>query len=178
MQAAITSNSGLQSYYKKENSMKEKEALRLFYAVTKTSVYSVSSEKAEDGITPIVEKLAVSAYSPVGVGLRLMNGSHVAITGREGIMLYFPQGPGLRVRLPEDTNTRYWGGHTSNVVALFLDKDAALACSKEKGLRTGDPRWWNSTQEVLDLIGDDHPTFIIAKFEGLRLERHAEAAFA
>lgn len=133
------------------------------FAVTKTSVYSVKDERDENGV-PIVEKIAVRGRSRVAVGQRLRDGSYAGITP-EGIILYeddHPRHLGRPHHRPEEVSTAFYGGHTSPIVALFLDKDRAMACFDSEGLMPSDPRWEAETKEALSSIGDNNPVLVIS----------------
>lgn len=145
----------------------EKHFLKEFFAVTQTSVYLVSSEKDEKGV-PIVEKIALRGPSAVAKGGRLHNGQFVGIM-KDQINLYFAEYRNGRPERPEYVSTSHWGGHTSPVSALFLDRQAALRCFRFKR-QDCDLRWRKETEEVLAAIGDDHPVFIVSK--------HASTALA
>ncbi len=146
----------------------EDKVLQEFFAVTMTSVYHVSATKDERS-QPIVEKIALRGESAIGIGNRLTGGSVVGIT-RLGILLYLedysPYSDHKRLQRPEEVNTTYWGGMTSSIVALFLDKDEALACFSELAdcicLTKCDPQWQKQTEAVLVAIGNEHPVFVIS----------------
>ncbi|MFH1093901.1 MAG: hypothetical protein V1739_07090 [Candidatus Omnitrophota bacterium] len=134
-----------------------------FFAVTITSVYRVSDQKDKD--VPIIEKIALRGESKIPIGGRLKNGSLVGLA-RTGIELYDEDHPKLgRRQRPEEVNTGFIGGHTSPIVGLFFKKEEALTCSVSENLQIYDPRWQKQTQEVLNAIGDNHPIFIIARWE-------------
>ncbi len=135
-----------------------------FYAVTKTSVYSVTDKRDENG-WPIVEKIALRKESFIPIGGRLENGRLVGVTSI-GILLYdedHPR-PGRR-QLPEMVNIAFYGGKTSPIIALFLEKDEAMACSNSENLEISDLRWRGQTEEVLNMIGNDHEVFVISIFD-------------
>ncbi len=134
-----------------------------FFAVTTTSVYSVTDKKDDQGY-PIVQKTAIKKgkNSKISIGGRLKNGCLVGIQA-DGIILYNEEHPrpGCRQK-PEEVNISFWGGGTSPVIALFLKEDEARACLDSKDLKRCDPRWEVQTKEVLSLIKDDHPVFVIS----------------
>ena len=137
--------------------------LEEFFAVTKTSVYRVSSQKDEKGF-PVVEKIALRGESAVPVGGRLHNGHLVGIMKTE-INLYYEDyspfsGRREQPQRPEEVNIHYWGGHTSPIVALFLNKEEAMSCFNSENQKNCDPRWRKQTEETLGAIGDNHPVFI------------------
>jgi len=146
-----------------------KNRLREFYAVTNTSVYLVSEERDPDG-TPTVEKIALRSDSSIPVGGRLKYGHLVAVTPR-GVFLYHEDfspysGPRDRPQRPEEVNTRYWGGSTSPVVGLFLNRPDAVGCLAWGSRQMHDPVWWSHTMMVVKAIGDDHPVFILSRHPG------------
>lgn len=132
-----------------------------FFAVTQTSVY-VIKDKKENGC-PIVEKIAIRGKSAIPVGGRLNNGSSVGILLRAGIILF---NPSKTAREPESVNISRWGGHTSPIIALFLDKNKAINCLNTKNTTTCDQRWKKETLETLEKIGNDHPVFVLSILEG------------
>lgn len=144
-----------------------------FFAVTRTSLYSVTDQKDDSGF-PIVEKIALRNESHVPVGGRLENGRLVGIASY-GLVMYdedHPRGYSQPHQDPEEVNIAFWGGHTSPIVALFLRKDEAVECFDSSNLRMGDSRWRKQTEEVLQLIGDNHPVFIISRSKPIRFEKN------
>jgi len=145
--------------------------LNEFYAVTMTSAYHVKD--ADEKGMPIVEKIALKTVSPTSVGQRLTGGSMVAIC--KSLIMYFPEKYGFTHPLAgverkiEMVNNFYWGGCTSQIVALFKTKKDALACLKRDDLNPCDSRWVEKTQEVLEAIGNSHPVFEICHFSDLAL---------
>lgn len=69
-------------------------------------------------------------------------------------------------------NIALWGGHTSYIIALFLDKDEALDCFKYGSVEQCDPRWKEQTKKTLEAIGDNHPVFILSIFDAIRYEEN------
>lgn len=145
------------------------EPLKEFWAVTKTSLYHV---KAPPTAPPIATKLASKGSSKVGVRKTIGNGM-LAIC--QSLQWYVPEGGGLGTYEPNiaKVNTLYWGASTSPIVALFATLETAQACFEKNDLEPGDPRFWESTQEVLDLIGEEHPTVSICHLSHLKLSPHA-----
>lgn len=147
--------------------MEEQKALSDFYAVTQTSIYHVIDKKNKNR-EPVVKKIALRGESKIPKGNILKGGRLVGIT-RFGIILYdedfspFSQRPHKKHQDPELVNTIMWGGKTSPLVALFLDRKQALTCLNFKSLSVCDPRWQKETKEVLDAIGDNHPVFVISQ---------------
>ncbi|MEI6420152.1 MAG: hypothetical protein WCO30_00830 [bacterium] len=142
-----------------------KKPLKKFYAVTETSIYLVSM--TED-CKPWVEKIFLmdNRCSPVKKGSTLKHGSKVSI-GRT-IIMFSPHN-----EYQKDIggiDDRLWGGHTSAVIALFLNKKKAVACAKSDCFHSPcDRRWLDETKAVLDRIGGSHPVFSITQFNHLRL---------
>jgi len=137
--------------------------LEKFYAVTKTSVYEVVA-KDKDG-NPYAIKIALHGKSKFGIGEKLNGGTMLAIA--KSLQFFIPEShsmaspqTGFERRL-EHVNTMWWRGGSSDIVALFLKKEEALSCSKESNLTKCDPRWLNQTREVLEKIGEEHPTISI-----------------
>jgi len=134
-----------------------------------TSVYLVSGERDEKGY-PIVEKIALKGESKVPVGGRLKNGYLVGIT-RDGILLYDEDHPRPdKPQDPKEVNIAFWGGHTSPIVALFLNKEEAIECLNSSGLQNCDSRWRKQTEETLKAIGENHPVFILSKYSPISFE--------
>jgi len=131
-----------------------------FFAVTQTSVYVVK-DKIENGC-PIVEKIAANRESCIPVGGRLRNGSCVGIMLKTGIILY---NPSKKSREPESVNISHWGGHTSPIIALFLEKEKAINCLNSENTITCDLKWKKETIETLEKIGNNHPVFVPSVLE-------------
>lgn len=159
----------------------QQEPVKEFFAVTGGSAFRVSDEKwgfNKYKTWPTVEKIASKAGSMVNssdnkwpIGTKLRNGMYVGIT-KIGIMLYeedHVQPPEKRLR-PEDTNTMFWGGCTSNTVALFLNQEEALKCLESDNLKNCDPRWQKETMTTIEVIGFKHPVFIVSVFPSLRID--------
>jgi len=140
--------------------------IKRFYAVTMTSVYKVAQEA--NGM-PLVEKIFLKGGSQFGVGHKLRDGTMVSV-GRQ-IITFIPEGGGMTSfqRKIEMVNTRYWGGQTSYIAALFFTRKEALACIKSKSLKSCDSRWIDQTRSVLATIGDDHPTFSVCHYKEMAL---------
>ena len=140
-----------------------------FFAVTTTSVYKVTDQIDDKGF-PIVEKIALKGESSVPVGARLQNGDLVGIS-KDRICLYSDEDdntyPTKRTqrRSAEEVNTRFWGGGTSPIIALFFNEDEALKCLNTPDLEICDVRWRKQTEEVLATIGNNHPVFVLSKKE-------------
>jgi len=121
-----------------------------FFAITKgtnaQSMYRVLDQKDEKGM-PIVEKIALEGSSGIPLGGKLKGGTHLLIS-RLGI---FPS-----------SKNNATGGGTTPIVALFLRKDEAMECFKMLDFHWLDLRWRKKTEEVLEMIGNNHPVFILS----------------
>jgi hypothetical protein len=149
----------------------EENVLKSFFAVTKTSVYEAIIADADN--VPFLKKIALRGQSNVLTGGKITNGTMLAICRH--LQLFIPEGSGLispmatYQREIASVNTRYWGGGTSDIVALFLKKEDALDCNCQTDLLPLDPRWKDKTVEVLRAVGNNHPCCSITNHEGLRL---------
>jgi hypothetical protein len=143
--------------------------LNRFFAVTTTSLYEVTS----DNSGPTVTKIALRGRSDVGVGETLKNGTRLAICRM--LQMFVPEGSGPTSPLStwepriENVNTRYWGGHTSQIIALFENESDARICFGQKNLVPCDVRWLSYTKRVLELVGEDHPYIQICHWGDLAL---------
>lgn len=134
--------------------------LKKFFAVTFTSLYEVDCEH-ESG-APLVVKLALrpGSDSSIVAGTSLKNGQMLSV-GKQ-LRMFTPEGHGWfspNTSWERDLTkvpTMWWGGQTSYVVALFLEKEDAEKCLAVCSEITCDPRWINQTKEVLQAIGDEH----------------------
>ena len=134
-----------------------------FYAVTETSLYWVTDTWDEMSGFPIVEKVAIKqgATSSVPVGARLKRGQLIGISN-ESLALYDEDHPKPGRRQPPDTvNYTYWGGGTTPLRALLIDKSEALECLNDDSEEKAE-FWKERTKKVVDMIGNDHPTFVFA----------------
>lgn len=143
----------------------EAEFLKKFYAVTLRSVYLARIGKENDEDKDAVPALKKITASKDGLGYpagnEISNGTMLAV--RECLQLFVPEGSGWLS--PTSTvereitrvNTRFHGGHTSPIVALFLMEREAMDCFDYSDLRARDPRWKRQTIEVLRTIGAEHP---------------------
>jgi len=136
--------------------MKERKLLHKFYAVTQNSVYLVT-DKRDKNLVPLVKKIALKGESKILVGDRPKEGSLVGIS-RFGIILYND----IKRRDPE-LNMALWGGKSSPITALFLNRKQALACLNSEYLQMCDCRWQRQTKKVNKAIGKDHPVFVVSK---------------
>jgi hypothetical protein len=144
--------------------------LKEFFAVTITGSLYHATMPAETR-PPVVTKIARKGEGPIG--LSLVNGDLVSV-GKQLIM-FIPEGCGSMsqvMRVERDiakVSNCYLGGHTSDVVALFLEESDARACLEASNLVAADQRWLNSTSRVLDAIGSEHPRFVVATYPDLAL---------
>lgn len=141
--------------------------LKTFFVVTMTSVYEVGA-RGENG-QPFARKIMLKAESNVKTG-ETLSGPMLSV-GR-CLQFFVPEGGGMTSfeRRLEKVNTGYWGGHSSSIVALFLSQEEAKKCLRENiNLKPGDCRWRKQTEEVMGLIGEDHPTISLCHYEGLAL---------
>jgi hypothetical protein len=138
--------------------------LEKFYAVTMTSIYCVEFDKERHQAK--ATKIALKGVSNLGVGA-ILDGPMMAVT--KWLQFYIPEGGGLTSfqRKVEMVNTRYWCGHTSGIVALFLDEESARNCWLNLDLSLCDSRWIDSTREVIVAIGHEHPVFEVCEFEDI-----------
>lgn len=128
-----------------------------FYAVTRTSVYRVTDEIQDN--FPLVEKIALKGESGLKVGSRLRNGRYVGVM-KYAICLY-DLSPSRGMQPPDMVSTRSWGGTTTPITALFLDRDEALLCLEISDRMDWDQRWQRQTREVIGAIGSKHPVFVL-----------------
>lgn len=140
-----------------------------FYAVTMTSVYFVKDRRCKDNPCPFARKIALKGESKLLVGAELENGTMIAIIKQ--LQAYIPEGGGLTSfqRRIEDVNTRYWGGHSSYIVALFTTKKKAMRCFAHSDLQPCDQHWIEETKQVISKIGKDHPSFEVCRWGDLAL---------
>lgn len=160
--------------------MDNNKPLTEFFAITMNSVYHVIGQELGK---PIVTKIQARVEGKIPVGGMLLNGAMLGICRQ--LQLYFPEGGGLISQVTfferrlEMVNTYYWGGHTSDIVALCLTEERAMEITNQPDLRPCDPRWLDDTREVIRLIGENHPVFEVCRWppEALLPEhRHEEAS--
>ncbi len=142
--------------------------LHQFYAVTLTSIYLVGDKK-ENSPYPFAQKIALKGESGIPVGNELENGTMIAIAKQ--LQAYIPEGGGLTSfeRRLEMVNTRYWGGHSSYIVALFKTEKEAEECLGQDNLQPCDNRWVEKTKEIIEEIGENHPAFEVCRWHDLAL---------
>jgi hypothetical protein len=124
-----------------------------FYVVTRTSVYHVYVENGK----PVAEKIAIYGTSAVPVGTKMQQGEVVGITP-SGLLACNRTTLGF---LPID--------NTTPIVALFLEKETALACSKSENLENIDSRWKDEMSKTIRAIGAHHPLFVFGKLTTFNL---------
>lgn len=134
-----------------------------FFAVTMTSVYHVT-DKGDRGHFPTAKKIALSGKSVVPIGGKLQGGTLIAICCF--LLSFIPE---EFERRPENVSTRHWGDNSSMIVGLFVSRDKAMECFNHEDRQPRDQRWIDSTKEVLELMGDDHPAFVICRWHTLAL---------
>lgn len=131
-----------------------KKYLKEFYAVTKNSLYCASVGGV--GQAPFIIKIiSRDKNNRIKLGEKIDNGSMIAI----GTYLQFFTPESDSPILPQKVN---WGGCTSKIVALFMDKNTALQCVGSQDYVPCDPRWKKNTIEVLRAIGTDHLYFSVS----------------
>jgi len=114
---------------------------------------------------PRAIKIALNGESRIPVGAALEDGTMLAIGRR--LQAYMPDGQSMMSsfatveRRIEHVSPQWLGGYSSDIVALFLDEEAAWRCFWEEGLKPFDPRWVESTRQTLQAIGEDHPAFYV-----------------
>jgi hypothetical protein len=147
------------------------DILAQFFAVTITSIYKVVA--IDEHHQPYAEKIALRGKSSMPVGSKIDNGSMIAICHR--LQIFIPEGHGLMSPLTsyerhiESVNTRYWGGGTTPIVALFLTEEEARQCFAEPNPEPCDKRWLDSTKKVLQMVGEDHPTITVCHYPDMAL---------
>lgn len=141
--------------------------LKEFFVVTKTSLYHVLAQRSAEDPCPVARKIALKGESKVALGTELDLGTRAAITTQ--LQGYVPEAEGGELRGLEYTNIRYWRGHTSAIVAMFLNESDAMECLSHNDLEACDARWRYQTLNVLTEIGEEHPSFYVCKFTGLSL---------
>ena len=133
---------------------------REFFAATKSgSVYRVYIADDSDAV---MEKIAQATTQSGGldIGTRLQGGYHVGVTNW-GLTKYSAS---FRDGMPMQagkSNHRQWGGQTSCIAALFLDKAKALECVEADELQPWDARWTAVTKETLEAIRGMNPLIVL-----------------
>ena len=135
-----------------------------------TSVYRVTKRGKHGG--PSAMKIAIKRHSQISVGETLEEGSGRLIAIQEGLLAFIPEKYGFThpmtgiEREPAAVNTRYWEGGSSPIVALFETQKEAAECFETNDLVPADSRWIDSTNRILEMIGNDHPAFVISHWHG------------
>lgn len=147
--------------------MQKNKYLATFWAVTTTSLYQAHIMGTTD--IPRITKIASETENPNSpVGSSINNGTMLGICKR--FVLFVPEGGGAFSSMERElkrVNTRYWGGHTSEIIGLFLHEEDARACYTSKALVPFDPRWRPQTIETLRAIGKEHPYCSVStEFDG------------
>lgn len=149
--------------------------LQEFFAVTETSVYHAVA-MGENGY-PSATKIALKGESEIPIGEELKHGTMIAVCDR--LIAYIPEGGGYYGSIQpkiEMVNTRYWGGHSSPIVALFMAKEEALECLRVDGLQPSDSRWKaQKTLQVVQAIDEDNSAFYVCRYPGLCMDIPARA---
>lgn len=146
--------------------------LKEFFAVTLTSVYRARI-MGKKGIPSLIKIACRDGRSEIKVGSSISNGTMISV-GKQ-LTLFFPEGSGVisptstYQREIASVNTVYWGGSTSQVVALFCSKARAMRCNNAENLQPCDPRWKKDTIATLRAIGKNHPFCSISTFSDLWL---------
>ncbi|MBN2198192.1 hypothetical protein JW698_03355 [Candidatus Wolfebacteria bacterium] len=109
---------------------------------------------------PLIIKIELTGESSVKAGGILKNGRFVGVM-KDGICLFDVSH--RTERRPDEVNTIFWGGKTTPLTALFLNRERALDCFKTLNRENWDPRWREETEEVIRAIGDNHPIFILGR---------------
>ena len=92
--------------------------------------------------------------------LDFASGSDYVGIGKMICLYYGPTKNGIRP-VAELVNCNFWGGHTSLIVALFLNESEAKKCMTIKRLKLYDRRWKKQTEEVKKMIENNHPRFVL-----------------
>ena len=131
------------------------DVIHQFFAVTRSkSLYRVTDEKDPDTHAPIVEKIVLLGESQVIPGGRLKHGNLVGIT--DCIQMFVTDKHNHTANF---VSTSYWGGHSSPIIALFLEETKARECLEPEALQPWDTRWQAESAAVLRAIGREHPVF-------------------
>ena len=128
-----------------------------FYAVTQSSSLYEAVIGDENNI-PYLVKIDAKGKSKLPIGYVISNGTMISIG--KSLNLFVPEGGGTSTeRQISKVNTRYWGGNTSYIVALFTTKKDAKFCLENHIIKNEayKNQWKKSTIEVLQAIGNEHP---------------------
>lgn len=135
-----------------------------FYVITPLSVYEIVTGGLWSGVT--AHKIATREPYDLQqrqLGQPLYGGIFLAIT-RNGILKYGGctytgpfQKPGQKAPVFDQVSRKRRGTYSDTVVALCFDLDQAFTCHDIYPKESFDPRWEESTREVLQKIGHEHP---------------------
>jgi hypothetical protein len=120
-------------------------------------------------------KIALRDGSEIPVATDIAKGGMIAIC--HNLQAFVPERHDkshlqpYRERRHERADAGGWHFQTSGIVALFLDKESAIACLETGDGQLCDPRWLESTKAVLAAIGDDHTSFYVSHDPDLDLLR-------
>lgn len=133
--------------------------LNKFYAITDSSSLYEAVIGGEGDIPHII-KIDMKGESKAPIGFKMSDGTMIAIC--KSLIMFIPEGGGMSTteRQISMVNTRYWGGSTSLIVALFITEKEARFCLENhmgKDHQQYRNRWKEATIEVLRAIGNDHP---------------------
>ena len=148
--------------------------LKEFFAVTVSGSLWHAEIFNEAEPYPSLVKLAQAKGSKAswGVGEKESSGM-LAIC--QHLLLFIPEKYGRAhpmtgyEREPTMVNTFYWGPCTSPIVGLFLSEADARECLASNNFEVCDPRWKQSTIEVLRAVGKEHPCCSISTASGFSL---------
>jgi hypothetical protein len=147
--------------------------LKQFWAVTLNSVYRVEAPRDGEASVTKVAHRGTLTDEDWPLGKDLSEGRMLAIC--RWLQTYYP-GDASFVREIEKVNTRQWGRRSTPIVALFMSDGGAMLCHETEQVKECDSRWLDETKLVLEVIGDDHPSFYIPKkVPGLTLIERAAA---
>lgn len=131
-----------------------------FFVVTGTSAYRVSHD-GEVKNAPVVEKIDCNGDSAIAIGERLKPAPGEKLLISPDWLCFFEPEPDKPV---ETLSNAHFGAHSSPIIALFLNRDRALACLEFGDKVPADKRWTRETKEVLDMIPADHPQFEVSRY--------------
>jgi len=150
-----------------------------FFAVTRNcSVYHFLYSDEDGSLrADLIAKIAENGIQRVFLNssINIYNSNVVALTPY-GIVLY-KRDLKKGILGPEDIPRPKRALQTSPPVALFFDYKTALGCLdtlewKKEKTKTCDPRWRETTLEVLNRIGENHPAFQIIRVWNSRPKYH------
>ncbi len=145
--------------------------LNEFYAVTETSIYHV---QAKGPYLASAVKIVIRGKSKIPLNDDLCK-SAMMIAICKVLQAFTPEKYGALTPKSgyqseiSKVSTCYWGPHSSRIIALFKNKEDALACFYVTNPKPCDHRWIASTKTVLNEIGNNHPSFHISHFHDIEL---------